>query len=277
MNIINNKFIIKDKIGNGKFGEVYKGFNIKSKEIVAIKTESLHNKFKILKRETTILNYLSRNKIKQIPKIYWYGSFNNNTCTIMQFFSINLLEYIINNNFAQPKILHIMRECILILKNIHNSEILHRDIKPQNFMVENGEIYIIDFGLSIFFKDEDHNHIIKKDPKNITGTPRYTSYFNHNGEESSRRDDLISLGYVFMLFIFKSLSWDIYNDSDFTSQHYYECSVFHPKNIFRKKQKSINNLIDFLTSHNNLIEYFNYCYSLNFDENPDYNYLLQIL
>ena len=222
MNIINNKFIIKDKIGNGKFGEVYKGFNIKSKEIVAIKTESLHNKFKILKRETTILNYLSRNKIKQIPKIYWYGSFNNNTCTIMQFFSINLLEYIINNNFAQSKILHIMRDCILILKNIHNSEILHRDIKPQNFMVENGEIYIIDFGLSIFFKDEDHNHIIKKDPKNITGTPRYTSYFNHNGEESSRRDDLISLGYVFMLFIFKSLSWDIYNDSDFTSQHYYE-------------------------------------------------------
>ena len=80
-----------------------------------------------------------------------------------------------------------------------------------------------------------------------------------------------------MLFIFKSLSWDINNDSDFTSQHYYECSVFHPKNIFRKKQKSINNLIHFLTSHNNLIEYFNYCYSLNFDENPDYNYLLQIL
>jgi len=277
MNIINNKFIIKDKIGNGKFGEVYKGFQIKSKEIVAIKMEPLINKFKILKRETTILNYLSRNKIKQIPKIYWYGCFNNNTCTIMQFFSVNLLEYISNNHFDNTKIFNFMRECIIILKNIHNSEILHRDIKPQNFMVENGEIYIIDFGLSIFFKDEDHNHIIKKDTHNITGTPRYTSYFNHNGEESSRRDDLISLGYIFMLFILKSLSWDIQNEADFVSEHYYDCSIYHPKNIFRKKQKHINNLINSLTSHSNLIEYFYYCYSLNFDETPNYDYLIQVI
>ena len=90
---INNKFTILNFIGNGKFGEVWKGSNIRTNEVVAIKIENSSSKFKILKRETTILNYLFREHVKKVPSIYWFGQYENNTCLIMTYFSLNILEY----------------------------------------------------------------------------------------------------------------------------------------------------------------------------------------
>jgi serine/threonine protein kinase len=55
---IKNKYIIQNKIGNGKFGIVYQGIYKKSNEQVAIKTEDTRTSVKLLKHETTILKYL---------------------------------------------------------------------------------------------------------------------------------------------------------------------------------------------------------------------------
>ena len=56
-NIINKKFKISETIGNGKFGVVYKGQNLRTKEIVAIKTEN-NSLYKLLKREAIIIYHL---------------------------------------------------------------------------------------------------------------------------------------------------------------------------------------------------------------------------
>ena len=101
-----------------------------------------------------------------------------------------------------------MKKCLNVLKSIHQHGVLHRDIKPQNFMIKHDDIYLIDFGLSIFYIDENDRHIEKQDSENVVGTPKYISYFNHNGEPNSRRDDLLSLGYMILLLINGSLSWE---------------------------------------------------------------------
>ena len=94
---------------------------------------------------------------------------------------------------------------------IHSWWIIHRDIKPDNFAVgyknQCHRIFIIDFGLAKKFMNSNKEHIAYREGKGLTGTARYASVNTHLGIEQSRRDDLETLGYVFIYFLRGSLPW----------------------------------------------------------------------
>jgi serine/threonine protein kinase len=98
------------------------------------------------------------------------------------------------------------------IKFVHENFHLHRDIKPDNFVMginENeNKVFVIDFGLSKKYKSQSKGtHIPFKTNKNMTGTARYCSINTHLGYEQSRRDDLESIGYVLLYFLKGNLPW----------------------------------------------------------------------
>ncbi|XVE54049.1 hypothetical protein DITRI_Ditri03aG0051300 [Diplodiscus trichospermus] len=154
---------------------------------------------------------------------------------------------------------------------VHSKSFLHRDIKPDNFLMGLGrranQVYMIDFGLAKKYRDSStHQHIPYRENKNLTGTARYASMNTHLGIEQSRRDDLESLGYVLMYFLRGSLPWQGLKAG--TKKQKYE----------KISEKKVSTSIEALCRGypTEFASYFHYCRSLRFDDKPDYAYLKRI-
>lgn len=302
--LILNKYFIENKIGNGQFGTIYKGKNRKTGEQIAIKTELKTTQYKILKHETTIINHLYNSGCRCTPIVYWYGIYSEYTCLVMPFYNCPLDVYITNNSISFIQLYKIMFKLIQIIQSVHQYYVIHRDIKPQNFMLQYSdmedtssekELFLIDFGLSTIYVDETKNHIhINEEEKTyVIGNPKFMSYNIHDGIDATRRDDLISLGYIYLHVILGSLPWDIHNNTEYiqpSNEDITEVYVLHSKNKYRKNKKEWKYLSEYILSImekqidnieysnalNKIHKYLDYCYHLGFSTNPNYEGLMEL-
>jgi len=114
--------------------------------------------------------------------------------------------------FDLKTVLIIAKQLINRIEVVHEERIIHRDIKPDNFLIGGNDttrdnIYIIDFGLAKCYMNSEGVHIPYKDGKNLTGTARYASISTHKGIEQSRRDDLETIGHVLLYLVKGQLPW----------------------------------------------------------------------
>ena len=206
--IIANKYIITEKIGEGSFGNIFKGYHKESKNEVAVKIEK--NDKSILKHEARIYNSLKN--IKIIPKMRLYGKEGKYSYLILDLLDkpLNILKTSYGGKFTLKTVIMIILNILDGIKSIHEQHIIHRDIKPENFMISSqttdNNIYLIDFGLSRFYK-KGKKHIDYRDKRGMIGTARYASINTHSGIEYSRRDDMESLGYLFIYLLRGQLPW----------------------------------------------------------------------
>ena len=206
-----------DKLGSGSFGEIYKGKNIKLNKEVVIKCEPIKdNHHQRLKYESGVLKYLNRGGSYPplgIPTIYDFINYEDYNYMVMELLNPSLEDLFeeCGRKYSLKTILSLGDQMICRIEFLHSCYLIHRDIKPNNFLMgrynNKSIVYICDFGLCKKFRDQNGKHIPFKDGKSLIGTVRYTSINSHLGYEQSRRDDLESLAYSLIYFSKGSLPW----------------------------------------------------------------------
>ena len=264
--IIFKKFRVLNHLSKGAFSDIYTGINIITKEKVAIKVE---DRFKIEKFLEAECYFIFSLKNVGIPKVISFGHNKEYDILVMPLLGKSLHEMQINENynFEFKDICLIAIQVIERIQLVHSQKIIHRDIKPDNFLIGLNDpniLYLIDFGLSKKYRSSvTGNHIKYNRVKKFVGSLRYASVNALKLREQSRRDDLESIGYMLIFLIKGSLPWDNIKVENKRSS-FYKISQFkqklEPEILCRNLPKEF-------------AEYIRYVKNLNFEEEPDYNYL----
>jgi len=181
--------------------------------------------------------------------------------------SLEDLLTLCSRRFSLKTVLMLADQLIARVEYVHSKHFLHRDIKPDNFIIGLGnridQVFMIDFGLSKKYRTRTLQHIPYVENKSLTGTVRYASLNTHLGIEQSRRDDLESLGFVLLYFLHGSLPWQ-------------GMKAITKKEKYNKiKAKKRDTPIELLCEHSPIefATYLHYCRALHFEDKPDYGYL----
>ncbi|GAU11693.1 hypothetical protein TSUD_74430 [Trifolium subterraneum] len=269
--IVGGNYKLGRKIGSGSFGEIYLATHIDTFEIVAIKIENTKTKHPQLLYEAKLYNILQGGS--GIPSIKWFGVDGEDNVLAIDLLGPSLEDLFVycGRKFSLKTVLMLADQMITRIEYVHSKGYLHRDIKPDNFLMGLGrkanQVYIIDFGLAKRYRDSTtHRHIPYRENKSLTGTARYASCNTHLGIEQSRRDDLESLGYVLLYFLRGSLPWQGLKAATKKQKYDKIC------------QKKVSTPIEVLCKSHpvEFASYFHYCHSLTFDQRPDYGFLKRL-
>jgi len=206
--MISNKYELIEKLNEGSFGQVFKGKHVRTGELVAVKIERKSD-ISSLKNEAKIYQYLS--KEPGFLHLKWYQTDEQYSYLVIDLLVCSLTKLVkIKETLDLKVILQLGIQMIKRIETLHNKYLLHRDIKPDNFMLgTNKQLYLIDFGLCKRY-DYDGKHIEEthNPMKTIIGSVNFVSLNIHKGIEPGRRDDIESCIYI-ILFLLQDgqLSW----------------------------------------------------------------------
>lgn len=245
-------------------------------EEVALKLENRRCNVPQLMYEARVCRYLNHKshnggqEVVGIPKLHWYAPEGDYNVMVIDLLGPSLedLFSFVGRRFTLKTVLMLADQMIQRIEYMHSCSILHRDIKPDNFLIGLGRdaniVHVIDFGLAKKFRDHKTGlHIPYKGNKSLTGTARYASLNTHEGIEQSRRDDLESIGFVLMYFLHGSLPWQGLRGASKRAKY----KKIHE----RMRDTTIQELCKDYPPE--FAVYLHYCRSLQFDQRPDYAYL----
>lgn len=263
-----NKYSITRYISSGSFGDVFEARNKKTNELVALKIpvqteerdgqKSLLDEARIYKSISCPENGVANMKVM--------------TCKDKKIIVMDLLgpslESIVSTRkkFGLKTITYIAIRMIDTIKYIHSCGYIHRDIKPDNFVVgyeDKKKLYCIDFGLAKRYLRKNGEHLPFSPNRRFCGTARYASIAAHNNAEQGRKDDLESIAYILIYMYKGKLPWQGVKHKDKKERY---------KLIGEKKEKMTEEeLCEGMPRE--FCVFLKYVRSMDFDEKPHYSAL----
>ncbi|KAF9526977.1 CK1/CK1/CK1-G protein kinase [Crepidotus variabilis] len=272
-NIVGVHYRVGKKIGEGSFGVIFEGTNLLNSSTVAIKFEPRKAEAPQLRDECRSYRILAG--CTGIPQIYHFGQEGLHNILVIDLLGPSLEDLfdMCGRKFTIKTVCMAAKQMITRAQTIHEKNLIYRDIKPDNFLIGrpgtkgSNIIHVVDFGMAKQYRDpKTKQHIPYRERKSLSGTARYMSINTHLGREQSRRDDLESLGHVFMYFLRGSLPWQGLKAA--TNKQKYE-------KIGEKKQTTpIKELCEGFPEEFGI--YLNYVRKLGFEETPDYDFLREL-
>ena len=261
-----NKYSLVKKLGEGSFGSIYSAKT--DTNWYALKLENKNKGQNLLENEAYIMSYLHGKRIPFIKSFGFSGEYNVLVMELMGKSLENIFENLPIKKMTSNCVAKLGLQMIEILEFIHNKHIIHRDIKPDNFVMGRADkskyLYLLDFGLAKKYRSSTtlkHYPMIKK--KNLTGTARYASINALNGMTQSRRDDLEAVGYVLLYFLRGKLPWQglhVKNKED----RYHKIMEIKIQTTPYELCKNFPKEFE---------DYVEYTRQLKYEEDPNYDYL----
>lgn len=191
---INDRYEIIKTIGEGGMANVYLAEDTILERKVAIKVlrGDLSNDEKFIrrfKREALSVSNLSH---PNIVEVYDVGEEEGNYYIVMEYIEGKTLKQLLQKRGALTltEVIDIMSQLADGLSHAHEAYIIHRDIKPQNIMIEdNGRIKITDFGIAMAL-----NSTQLTQTNSVMGSVHYLPPEQANGKGSTVKSDIYSLG-----------------------------------------------------------------------------------
>lgn len=244
-------------LGTGGFGAVYKATDTNTGQIVALKVGDVNS---VTEFEVNAMRTLQT--YPGFPIVYQSKSVGGKRYIAMQLLGQSVSQIFTKGRRAMSseRMMDILVQTLARLETMHNANLIHRDIKPQNLMYgsNSNEVYLIDFGLA---RPPSYISNRYRSRGNILGSARFLSLNGHITSEHTAADDLESLVFIAMYLRNGYLPWD------FCLKKKGMCfdEVWDAKQAyFSRSSKEIPTP---------LLATLSYLRSLRFNTKPDYSYI----
>jgi len=205
---------IIESIGDGGMGKVFKGIHVTLDRIVALKmidpellsNSEIINRFYKEAKIQALLNH------PNIVTVFDFLEVENNYFIVMEYIKGESIGKIIKDQgaFEFNMAINIFKQILSGIAHAHSKGIIHRDIKPNNFLLTPNVVKITDFGIA---------HIISDTGLTVAGavlgTPKYMSPEQILGEKIDHRSDVYSLGISFYEMLTGKVPFDGSGNSDY--------------------------------------------------------------
>ena len=217
--IIGNRYRILREVGSGGMAWVYLAEDVKEDRLVAVKV--LYPQFgedlsyiQRFNREAKLASTLTD---PHIVRVLDYGADRDVYYLIMEYIEGQDLRDILKQKgpFSWKVALDLIDQLATALEHAHQHEVVHRDIKPQNMMIENdsGLLKVLDFGIARI------PTLPSLTQSGFVGSPYYVSPEQAMGEEVDIRSDIYSSGIVLYELLSGNIPFDAKSPWSIISQH----------------------------------------------------------